>query len=200
MDLPKKLLTATAVITIAILSGCASSPKLPHESFGNILVLAVADDYNGRAQYERSVVSGLRKLGVSATAYHQAVGGKGQVSRDRTLELIAEHGFDAVLVTQVRDSLGSVDVSQDSAGTKVSRKSDRPLDFFRYDYEELDEPGEMNVLAEATLDSDLHRASDSEIVWRYRWASKGAENVGILIDQSSAAVVSRLGRDKILGD
>ena len=184
--------------------GCASTsaPQNAANSdisqYQNILVLAISDDYDGRAQYERAVASGLRKEGVAATPYHRAVGGSGDISREKALELIDANGFDAVLVTQVRSSSTAMKVEQDSTGKKVSRRDDRPVDFFRYSYEELDEPGEISVLAEATLDTDLHNAADSSIVWSYSWSSNGSENVGILIDDSAAAVVRRLKRDKQL--
>lgn len=189
-----------ALCLVFMTSGCASSSGTSAgERFGNILVLGIADDYESRARYERLVASKLRQQGVSATAYHEAVGGKGNVSREKATELIADRGFDAVLVTQVRNSKASVEVSQDSADTKVTRKDGRAVDFFRYDYEELTEPGEMSLLAEATLDIDLHRALDDEIVWSHSWSSKSAENVGVLVDEASADVVRRLDRANLLG-
>jgi hypothetical protein len=195
----------TAALLLALgLAACASNSAAPTaptaEGFGNILVLAIADDYEARARYERAVSSNLRKLGVAATPYHEAVGGSGQISRDTANQLIAQQQFDAVLVTQVRDSNASIDVQQDSAAAKVTRKNARPVDFFRYDYEELDEPGEISLLAKAVLDSDLHRAGDGEVVWSFSWSNKKAENVGLLVDEASAAVVRRLDRDKMLGN
>lgn len=194
---------------IALTAGCAGSTSYSNTqsgadprdvSFENILVVAIADNYSGRAQYERAVASGLRRNGVSATPYHEAVGGNEQISSERARELIAANGFDAVLVTSVRDSATEVDVQQDSAATKVTRRDDRPVDFFRYQYEDLDEPGEINILAKATLDTDLYNASDEAPVWSFRWTSKGAENVGLLIDESSGAVVRRLNRDGFIGN
>ncbi|MGI9201661.1 MAG: hypothetical protein ACR2QL_11415 [Woeseiaceae bacterium] len=73
------------------------------------------------------------------------------------------------------------------------------VDFFRYDYEEMDEPGAMNLLSEAQLDTDLYRASDSETVWNYSWSSTSADNIGALIDQSSRDIIKRLDRDKLIG-
>jgi hypothetical protein len=201
-----KFFPATILFMLSLIAGCAGSPTAQtstnsnNSAYQNILVLAIADDYNGRAQYERAVASGLRKQGIAATPYHEAVGGSGDISREKARELIDAQGFDGVLVTQVRSSSSVVNVAQDSAGKKVSRLDDRPVDFFRYSYEELDEPGAISLLAEATLDTDLHAATDSSIVWSFSWSSKGAKNVGILIDESADAVVRRLKRDKQLGN
>lgn len=205
MQATKLYSTTTILFMLSILTGCAGSPtaqtstSASNSGYRNILVLAIADNYNGRAQYERAVSSGLRKQGIAATPYHEAVGGSGDISREKARELIDAQGFDGVLVTQVQSSSSVVRVDQDSVGKKVSRLDDRPVDFFRYSYEELDEPGAISVLAEATLDTDLHAATDSSVVWSFSWASKGAENVGILIDESADAVVRRLRRDNMLG-
>ncbi len=189
-----------AILTLAFLGACANSSTSSDSAYSNFLVLAMADNYSNRAQYERTVASGLRSLGVQATPYHTAVGGSGDISRERARELIDEQGFDAVLVTQVRQATSAVNVEQDSAAVKVTRKDERPIDFFRYDYEEMDEPGAMTVLAEGRLDTNLHQASDGAIVWSYSWSSKSAENVGILIDNSSADLVKNLNRTKLVGN
>lgn len=189
-----------AVLTLALSGACASSSTSSDSTYSNFLVLAMTDNYSNRAQYERTVASGLRRLGVQATPYHTAVGGSGDISRERARELIDEQGFDAVLVTQVRQATSAVNVEQDSAAVKVTRKDERPIDFFRYDYEEMDEPGAMTMLAEGRLDTNLHQASDGAIVWSYSWSSKSAENVGILIDNSSADLVKNLDRARLVGN
>jgi hypothetical protein len=183
---------------MAAAANAPAADKNSRKSYQNILVLAIADNYEGRAQYERAVASGLRKEGISATAYHSAVGGSGDVSRERSQELIAEYGFDAVLVTQVRRSDSYVDVAQDGTGEKVSRREDSPVDFFRYSYEELNEPGEISVLAEAILDTNLHDAADETVTWTFTWSSKGSDNVGILIDKAAKDTIKKMQREKLL--
>ena len=187
-------------MALSLIVGCTGTPSADRENFSNVLVLAISDNYSNRANYERSVAAELRRLGARATPYYEAVSGSGDVSREKAQELIAENGFDAVLITRVRQANTKVDVAQDSAAVKVTRKDGRPINFFRYDYEEMDEPGAMNLLSEAQLDTDLHRATDGEIVWTYSWASASADNIGALIDKSSRDVVKRLDRDKLVGD
>jgi len=189
-----------ALLLLALLGACATGSGSSQSGYSNFLVLAISDNYSNRAQYERSVASGLRSLGAAATPYHEAVSGSGDISRERARELIAENGYDAVLVTLVRRSNAEINVEQDSPAVKVTRKDERPIDFFRYDYEELDEPGEMTLLADAVLDTNLHAATDGEIVWSHSWSSKSSTNVGILIDQSSADLVKRLDRAKLVGN
>jgi len=194
----------TACFSIA---GCAASntaqshdhPDHDNASFSNILVAAIADDYTNRAQYERTVVSGLRKHGVSATAYYEAVGGNKPISRDTIRELITKDGYDAVLLTRVLDARSNVEVQQGSAAAKITRRSESPIDFFRYDYEELNEPDNYEFNAAATLLTDLYSAANEKKVWTLEISNKATDNVGALIDSSAAKVVKRLGSDKLIG-
>lgn len=190
-------------MSIAIFAGgCAATSTTDIDSadvsFSNILVAAIADDYTNRAQYERTVVSGLRRSGVSATAYYEAVGGNKPISRETIRELIAKDGYDAVLLTRVLDARSNVKVQQGSTAAKVTRRNDRPIDFFRYDYEELDEPDDYKFNAAATLLTDLYSAADEKKVWTLEISNKGTDNVGALIDSSAAKVVKRLESDNLI--
>ena len=74
-------------------------------SFSNILVIGVASDYTSRAQFERTVVSELKRSGTSATAYHTVVGNNPPLTRDGIVDAVGTHGFDAVLLTRVKGFL-----------------------------------------------------------------------------------------------
>lgn len=200
--MPRELLFTLMSIAI-FASGCAATSTTDTDSadvsFSNILVAAIADDYTNRAQYERTVVSGLRRSGVSATAYYEAIGGNKPISRETIRELIAKDGYDAVLLTRVLDARSSVEVQQGSTAAKITRRNDRPIDFFRYDYEELDEPDDYKFNATAMLLTDLYSAADEKKVWTLEISNKGTDNVGALIDSSAAKVVKRLESDNLIG-
>lgn len=124
------------------------------------------------------------------------VGGNEPISRETIRDLITGNGYDAVLLTRVLDSSSEIEVKPGSAAAKVTRRDDRPVDFFRYDYEELDEPGTIEVRTDATRVSELYRAADESLVWSIEISSAGADNVGEVIDEVAAKVVNRLRRDR----
>ena len=165
-------------------------------SFGNILVVGISDNYDNRAQYERTVVSLLRSRGASATAYYQAVGGNKPINREAVREVLEGSSYDAVLVTRVLDRKSEFNIKSGSTAAKVTRRNDKPLDFFRYDYEELYEPGAIEVRTDVNLAIELYRATDQNLVWSTEISKTGADNVGKLIDDVAKDVVRRLHRDK----
>ena len=125
-----------------LLAACASSTSITttysddayaNSSFNNFLVIVVAGDYNSRAQFERTVVSGLRTEGASAEAYYSVVGGNKPINSDAVLAAVKSGNFDAMLVTRVIDQQMNVDVDSGSAGGKSTNIGGNPLDFFRYE-------------------------------------------------------------------
>lgn len=197
-----------SLLTLSIFSsGCASStvpigetPETSHDSssFSNFLVLAIADNYTSRAQFERTVVSELKKRGASGTPYYEAVGGNKPISRESVREVLSDSDFDAVLVTRVMASDADLAVKADSAATKVTRRDKKPVDFFRYNYEELSEPGSISIRTTATLATDLYAVKNEQKVWSLEVSSPPKESVGHLIDEVSIKIVRQLQREKLI--
>ena len=199
MPRPDRIRQLTLLLVVAVwLGGCATAPATgdtgsdEQTAFGNFLVLAISDDYNNRAQFERTVVSNLKKQGADATTYYSAAGGNTPIDRDSVTAVMNAGTYDALLVTRVLAASSDAEMKTGSAAAKVTRRDSQPLDFFRYDYEELDEPGSLEVRTEATLSVELYRASDSARVWSTELTSRKKDNVGAMIDDVADRVVSML--------
>lgn len=179
-------------------AGTASYANTDKGPYSNFLVVAIEDNYTSRAQFERTVVSQLKQRGASGTPFYQAAGGNKPVNRDTVRAALAGSDFDAVLVTRVLSSDADMEVKAESAAAKVSRRNDTPVDFFRYNYEELDEPGSITVHTAATLATNLYAVTGEKQIWSYEVASSDSENVGQLIDKMAARIVRQLQRDKLI--
>ncbi len=203
--LPATLLFAATVLLFA---GCASSSKVSKvfedpayekSSFSNVLVVAVADDYNARAQFERQVVSGIRATGATATAYYTVIGRNPPVTRNDISNAIRARNFDAVLLTRVKGQESSVSVKRGSSETKTTRRNENAFDLFRYDYEVLNEPDRVEVNTTIVLITELYAAADEKKVWAIESTSYNKSDVSQLIDGEVDAIVSRLRRDRMIG-
>ena len=197
-----RLALLSILIFSYLLSGCASTLTTAaansasnDATFRNFLVLAITDDYNNRAQFERTVVSRLRAEGATGTAYYEAAGGNTPIDQVSVQGILDGGAFDAVLVTRVLNATAEAKIKTGSAAAKATRRDDGPLDFFRYDYEELDEPGGLEVRTDATLSVGLYSATETAKVWSIELTSKGEDTVGALIDDVADRIVARLARD-----
>ena len=196
-------------IAIAGIAACATTStsvkKTMHDDeykgarFSNILVIAVADDYNNRAQFERNVVSGIRKSGAAATAYYTVVGNNPPVTKDAIQNAVEERGFDAVLFTRVKGSAQAVKVKDGPASAQATVKGGNVFDLFRYDYEEYDEPENVRISTEVSLLTELYVTADEKKVWAVESSSYDRQSVEQIVDSEAAAIVRRLEKDKLIG-
>ena len=201
VSLPKVLLL---IAVSAVATGCAAtsttsaSPDLAKLAYSNFLVIGVAGDYNNRAYFERSVVSGIRAKGSSARAFHVVTPGNKPLTREAVKDAIESGGFDAVLVSRVLDTESDLGVKSAVTGTKVTRKDGGVLDLFRYDYEELDEPMSLELKTKVNIATELYSAASEQKVWSIDSVSSATENIGKLIEDAAENVVKRLHRDDLI--
>ena len=159
-------------------------------SFGRFLVIGVAGSYNNRAQFERTLASRLRSIGAAASAYYTVVPGNEPISRESV--------FDAVIVTRVLGQQSEVAMSEGSSTASASAIGGRPINLFRYDYEELNEPGNIDINMNVTLSTELFSAADEKMIWAIEFSDSSAENIGEIIDSAVDTIVTSLSRDRLI--
>lgn len=188
----------------AVATGCAATsttgadPDLARISYSNFLIIGVAGDYNNRAYFERSLVSGIRAKGSSASAFHVVAPGNKPVTREAVQGALEAGDFDAVLVSRVLDSNTDLEVKSAVTGTKVSRKNGGVLDLFRYDYEEVNDPLSLELNTSVNIATELYDAASEQRVWSIESVSSATENIGQLIEDAAENVVKRLSRDDLI--
>jgi hypothetical protein len=196
------------VAVVSLLVGACSSPgttstssgddQRSNNSYDNFLVIGVAGNYTNRAQFERTMASALRSKGASASAYYSVVKGNQPLERDVIVEAVKTHGFDAVLLTRVISQEVNVSQSSGSPETQTSRKDGSLVNFFRYDYEELNMPATIDLTTTTVLSTELFSAADEKVVWAYEFTSPATNDVGRAINHTSETILKRLNRDRLI--
>lgn len=177
-------------------SSTSNSAAITVSDFDNFLVVGVAYDYNGQARFERTLVAELKKHGKAATAYYIAVGGNKPVDRDTIDSLVKSNGFDAVLITRVVNHNTGTITKSASATTTAVRKNNA---FFRYDYEELNEPATLNVSLEVDISSELFDVSNGDLVWHLKAKLSETEMVSKVVDEAVSRISRHLKEDGYIG-
>ena len=170
------------------------------KSYENILVLAVAADYNARSQFERALASALESDSVSTSEYYEVADGDQVLTREKILAAIERYGYDGVIVTQLGGRESEVSVRSGTKETKVSRREDGAVDYFRYDYEVLNNPNEINVATTVTLISDFFDGGDAKRIWSAESTVGDKDHVNYLVEDAADMIANRLTRDGIVGD
>ncbi len=162
-------------------------------------MIGVAGDYSNRAAFERAMVSRLKAEGAAATPFYTVVGGNQPITRDIVSTVVRSRGFDAVLLTRVTSQEADVSVKGGPSDTKVTRRADRAIDLFRYDYEVLSEPDIINISSTVTLSTEMFSAADEKRMWAIESTIADKENVGQIIESAADAIMNQLRKDKLIG-
>ncbi len=197
----------TLLLLTATLFACSSSmsinrtyedPAYVDRTYSNVLVLAVAADYNARSRFERSLANALESSSTVAREYYEIAEGDQEVTREKILAAIERFGYDGVIVTQLGSQQRELSIETPTAETKVVRRDDRAVDFFRYDYEILNEPYQINVETEVVLVSDFFNAADAKRIWTAESKVMDKQNIAYLIEDAAAMIARRMRRDGLV--
>ena len=194
-----------------VLAGCGSTgggtvkktldnPKYTDLSYSNILVVGVGGDYSNRAYFERAMVSRIKAEGAAAAAYYSVVGRNQPITRSTVSTVVKSRGFDAVLLVRVISQDADISVDGGTSETKVSRKeSGRAIDLFRYDYDELTQPGVINILSTVTISAEMFSGADETRMWSIESTINDKENVGQIIEAAADTIMAQLKKDRLIG-
>ena len=192
-----------------VLAGCGSTgggtvkktldnPKYTDLSYSNILVIGVGGDYSNRAYFERAMVSRIEAGG--AAAYYSVVGRNQPITRSTVSTVVKSRGFDALLLARVISQDADISVEAGTSETKVSRKAaGRAVDLFRYDYDELTEPGVINVLSTVTISAEIFSGADETGMSAIKPTINDKENVGQIIEAAADTIMAQLKKDGLIG-
>ena len=192
-----------------ILSACSTTstkvtkilddPDYRKARFSNILVITVAADYNRRAQFERTVVSGIRETGAEATAYYTVVGHNPPVSSSDIMNAVRARNFDAVVFTRVTDRTEDIKVKDATPDAQATAIGGNLFDLFRYDYKEDNEPENSRLSTTVVLVSQRYATADQKNVWAIEIKSSDRESIDNIVESAATAVAKQLARDKLVG-
>ena len=175
------------------------NPVYTKSSYSDILVIGVAGNYDNRGAFERAMVSRIKATGANATASYTVVG-RQPINRNIVSTAVQSRGFDAVLLTRVISQAMGLSVQDGSSETKVSRKeASRAIDLFRYDYEELSNPGDLIISNTVVLSVEMFHAADEVRMWAIESTISDMENVGQLIETAVDIIMAQLRKGRLIG-
>lgn len=197
------IVTASLVLTACGGTGTLrktfDNPIYTDSSYSDILVIGVAGDYDNRGAFERVMASRIKAAGATATASY-TVFGRQPINRVVVSAAVQSRGFDAVLLTRVISQATDMSLQDGTSETKVSRKeASRAIDLFRYDYEELSDPGDLVISSTVILSVEMFHAADEARMWAIESTISDMENVGQLIDRAADIIMSQLRKGRLIG-
>ena len=200
-------LSAILIVAVTACSSGYTNIRKTHEDdayadrvYGNLLVIAVAADYNARARFERSLAGALRSPTTDATEYFEIANGDREITREKILSAVETYGYDGVVVTRIGGRESEVSVKTGSTEAKVSRRDGGGVDFFRYDYEILNEPHQVNLGMTVELITDFFDAADAKLIWTGESTVSDEQNIRYRLEETAQMIAKRMDNDGLVAN
>jgi hypothetical protein len=207
------------LIALSTLTACSKTttsfsqsyrnPGYEETVFKNVLVIAIAQDQDGRQAFEDALVSAVANEGGSAEASIGVLPHEEQLTEDQLHAAIDAGGFDGVLLSRL------MSVDKDSEYTPP-KKYNNPrtryypaspgwgygyggfYGFYGTTFAEVHEPGYFETSTTLTLETNLYSVATNELVWTGRSETIDPDSVEDARASVTEAVAKKLKAERLI--
>ena len=170
--------------------------KRPAEApYKKVLVVGVTPNEGLRWRWERTMASTLQDNGLTAWSSVKQMGYDTPLNRDNVVTAVRKTEADAVLVSRlIRQDVAprGVDARKEA---KKRRRDEVAVDFFRYDYEEIEIPSYTLLTSTVEIATDLYETTEGRIVYSLNTITYQKQTEWEVLDEVTVAIAKRLRKD-----
>ncbi len=197
------------ILTCALVSACAGSTQMTatwhdeaykRRSFDRILVVGVTDDQFRRRGFESAVVDALAGKRTEAVSSIEIMDADTPLS-DASLDAAGDKiQADAVLITRLTNTTVKAKQIDSRVNVQAQAKGGNIVDFFRYDYKDVEDPGYLQAKISFVLSSNLYETAGGTLVYSIETVTSDKNTdyntvVFDIIENTSVKIGQRLRRD-----
>lgn len=198
--------TAGASLLALLLAGCSQPVRVDSDWQGTplaapldeVLVVGVGPDLNGRRTFEDLVVDRLASSGNRAWASSRKMDTSAPPQRDTVAQAVTDTGANLVVVVRLVSQETSIGKTGERPDMKMQRKSDTPLDFFRYDYEEIEASTYLVPNSAVRLTADVYGVERGTLLYTIEVVIPPRDTRLEIMNDAARAIVDRLRRDRLV--
>lgn len=198
-------LTFVGVLAMG-LAACAQQTQVTSQWHGErnglpadqVLVVSLSQDLNIRRSFEDMMVDRLAGTGNNAWASSREMDTSAPVDRESLTKVVQATGANLVTVTRVADLQIQVGKTGESAGVRVQRRDQTPLDFFRYDYEFFEDTQYLVPERAVTLQTDVFHGENGILLYSIETVIPPRETRFEISNEAAKAIATRLRRDGLI--
>lgn len=172
--------------------------EAPAVAPGGVLVVGVGRDLTNRRTFEDLLAGRLRDAGNQAWASSRHMDNTAPLQRETVAAAVTSTGARLVVVARLEHQDVAVTESGERDSVKVQRRSQTPLDFFRYDYEVVAAPTYLATEAAVTLAADVYSVPGGQLLYTIDVVIPPRETRYEIMDEAARAIDKRLRRAKLV--
>jgi hypothetical protein len=195
-----------ALATLLVLGACAQPTRVastwhteaPATVPEGVLVVGLGRDLTNRRTFEDLLAGRLRDAGNQAWASSRHMDNTAPLQRETVAAAVDETGAGLVVVARLEHQDVEVTQTGERESVKVQRRSETPLDFFRYDYEVVAAPTYLATEAAVSLAADVYSVAGGRLLYTIDIVIPPRDTRYEIIDEAARTIEKRLRRAKLV--
>ena len=195
-----------AFLSVLFLAACAQPTRVastwhaeaPAVAPEGVLVVGVGRDLTNRRTFEDLLAGRLRDAGNQAWASSRHMDNTAPLQRETVAAAVNSTGAGLVVVARLEHQDVAVTETGERDSVKVQRRSETPLDFFRYDYEVVAAPTYLATEAAVTLAADVYRVPGGQLLYTIDVVVPPRETRYEIMDEAARAIDKQLRRANLV--
>ena len=180
-------------------SGRWEQPGYADGPFSRILVVGVSENAGRRRRFENEMAAKLDgEKGRTVWASYATLPEDATLDRPTIEAEVKKLQADSVIVTRLVSEQIRPEQTADRVGVDVVRKNEEIYDFFRYDYNEYVDPGELKTVATVQLATDVYEAADGQLIYRMSSTSFEVESEYQAVEEAAKAIAKQLRKEGLI--
>ena len=166
--------------------------------FDKVLVVGISENHRQRRRFENTLVAKLETAGIVAVASNRSMDSAAELNQDNVGKVVESTGATAIMISRlVSHDVTSKEV-EERTEIKTRRKSDKPLDFFSYEYDEYDEAAYLVVKSTVRQSTDLYETRNGKLVYTIDTTTYDKETGFEILDEVTTAITRQLQKDGLI--
>ncbi len=204
----RKQLIKGCLIAVFLLSAACSKPttvsSVWHEQrqasgpYTKIMVVGISADATQRRRFEVGMVQALQATGNVAVSSILSMPASEMLTNDTIAEAVKSAEADAILITRLVSAEITTEEIESRTGVKTTRKNEYVYDFFRYDYNEYEEPEYLIAKKSVVLSTDFYETNEGQLLFSIDTTTYQKETTFEIISESTDAIARRLKREGLV--
>ena len=144
------------------------------------------------------MVQALQATGNVAVSSILSMPASEMLTNDTIAEAVKSAEADAILITRLVSAEITTEEIESRTGVKTTRKNEYVYDFFRYDYNEYEEPEYLIAKKSVVLSTDFYETNEGQLLFSIDTTTYQKETTFEIISESTDAIARRLKREGLV--
>lgn len=173
------------------------APNIKNAPYSKLLVIGATPSRESSRMIEEGLIQELASMRVEAHSFVKESSST-EATEEAVLDLVNEKDIDGVIVVSEKFERIEVAKRDERVDLDAEVRSGGLLDYFRYDYKEITQPGYSEYAVDVILVTDFYDVESQDRIYSVESGTAHGETTYQIVIDESKAIAARLKKDRLI--